>query len=137
MAGKRSVDETKKFKQRVIETYVDAMGDLGKIAKTLGIGLRTIYYWKEHDSDFADNLNEQESELTERAKAILYEMVIDKKNMTAIIFWLKNKTKEFADYKDIRVPGPIKIIHEFVGKTTKELEYFAEHGDWPKRTKSG
>lgn len=78
--------------------YKKHWGNISAACEEAGISRNTFYRWKEHDFDFIHALADIELEHIEMAKAKLKELAIIKGNMTALIFFLKNKAPdEFSD----------------------------------------
>jgi len=74
-----------------------------------GVGRSTYYRWRDEDKEFAKRANEalQEGNLliNDMAESQLLSAVRDK-NMTAIIFWLKNHHKTYANRLEISAVRP-------------------------------
>ncbi len=61
-----------------------------QIAKNMGIGTRTLYEWKERYPQISQTLKETKEIADRNVENALYEAAM-KGNITAQIFWLKNR----------------------------------------------
>ncbi len=128
-----------------LEGWARSLTDVD-IAKNIGITPKTLIEWKKKYPKFADALKngrevvdfQVENALLKRALGYeVTEYIIDngkkkavKKqippDVTAIIFWLKNrKYKEWRDKRDIDVKSDVKIENPFEKLTTEELKKLA------------
>lgn len=83
------------------------------VARFLGIGLRTIQDWKVDHPEFAEAMNHGKDRADAKVVGALYKNAVGG-NVTAQIFWLKNRRKE--DWRD-------KIDHEVAGKDGGPVQY--------------
>ncbi len=77
--------------------------------KKIGIGRATFYRWRKADEKFAEQidyaLNEGKSLINDMAESQLLSAIRDR-NLSAIIFWLKN---HHGDYKNkVEINGKLK-----------------------------
>ena len=61
-----------------------------QIARNMGIGVRTLYEWKDRYPQISQSLKETKEIADRNVENALYEQAL-KGNITAQIFWLKNR----------------------------------------------
>lgn len=72
-----------------------------QIATNLGINVKTLYEWQKKYKEFSNALKRGKEIVDREVENALYKEA-KKGNVTAIIFWLKNrKPKEWRDKQDI------------------------------------
>lgn len=78
-----------------------------------GISRATFYRWKKDDSDFAEAVDEALSNgvnlINDMAESQLISAIKDK-NMTAIIYWLKNRHRDYSPR--LQLSGSIDVNHK-------------------------
>jgi hypothetical protein len=89
-----AIREQKKIK--AVELWIQTLGHVTQICDALNISRTTFYSWMKKDQVFAEAIVNAESSITDDVKAALLEK-IQQRDLGAIIFWLKNKSSEFAD----------------------------------------
>lgn len=87
-----------------------------------GVGRATYYRWRKDDADFArccdDALQESVGLMNDLAESQLLSAIKDK-NMTAIIFWLKNRHKAYST--KVELSGSIKTELEVLTPEQEQL----------------
>ena len=89
-------------KDRVIELYKTTLGHITQVCDAANISRTTFYNWLEKDEKFAEAIVNAEASTTDEVKAALLAQ-IQTGNITAIIFWLKNKSAEFKQDRGANV----------------------------------
>ena len=88
----------------------------------VGVGRATYYRWRKDDADFArccdDALQESVGLMNDLAESQLLSAIKDK-NMTAIIFWLKNRHKAYST--KVELSGSIKTELEVLTPEQEQL----------------
>lgn len=85
--------------------------------KKAGISKATYYRWYNEDSEFAEQANKTKSEGTDNINDLAQSKLVERineANLTAIIYWLKNKHPDFMDKKH--------IINEIKKADTSDLD---------------
>ena len=77
--------------KRFIEVYFENNGNISKTCEDIGISRSTYYNWIKEE-DFKEQLNLIEDIKVDYVETKLFDL-IDKGNVTAIIFYLNNKGK--------------------------------------------
>ncbi len=97
-----------KIQKRFIDVFVNNNGNISKTCKELGISRGTYYNWIK-ENDFKDSIKEIDEINIDFVESKLFEL-IDKGNITAVIYYLNNKGKkrgynnEGADVKNFEPP---------------------------------
>ena len=113
MAVSNKTNENKKSFLALLEKN---MGNVTEAAKKAKISRWTHYNWYKEDKEYKKNVDEIQESLIDRVESQLYSL-IDKGNVTAVIFFLKTKGKS-RGYEEKTV-----IEH----KETKNIpEYFKQ-----------
>lgn len=88
----------------------------------VGIGRATYYRWRKNDLVFAEAVDEASTEgrhlINDMAESQLIAAIKDR-NLTAIIFWLKNHHKSYANR--LELSGKIKTENEQLNPEQEEL----------------
>lgn len=83
------------------------------VCKKVGIARSSFYRWRKDDKDFAQAVDEAltkgKSLINDMAESQLISAIKDK-NMTAIIFWLKNNHRNYKN--KVEVSGELKTNQE-------------------------
>lgn len=91
-----------------------------QIAYNMGISRETLNQWCNKYPDIADTLKRSKEVVDRQVENALFKNAMDG-NITAQIFWLKNrKPKEWRDKRDVQVEG--EVNNPFKGLTTEELK---------------
>ena len=119
--NKARAAKTKKNKAAFLVNYVKSSGIVTKTAKATGVSARQFYEWVEMDEQFRLDVLKADKVVIGHYKDKLLECA-DDKNITAIIFYLKNKSPEFKE----------KVYHgldeESFAKTYKLIKDMYEKG---------
>jgi hypothetical protein len=81
-------------KVKAIELWKETKGHISNICRAIGIERKTFYTWLKKDPDFATALLDSEAELNDDIREALIQKCADG-DMTAIIFYLKNRHPDF------------------------------------------
>ena len=80
-----------------------------QIATNLGINVKTLYEWQKKHREFSNALKKGKEIVDREVENALFKEA-KKGNVTAIIFWLKNrKPKEWRDKQDMEHRGELAI----------------------------
>lgn len=104
-------DKTKKYKLIFLDKYVKT-GNITASCEAGNIGRRTFYNWMESDAKFKQEFEDAEDSLIDFAEGKLLKL-IDEKNPTACIFFLKTKGKErgYIEPTYMNIQGSMKHSH--------------------------
>lgn len=101
---------TEQNKKQAVELWRDTRGHISDLCRTIGISRMTFYRWLDEDEKFAESIADAEAELNDDMRNALIQKGADG-DMTAIIFYLKNKHPDFKqqpttaiqinNYKDV------------------------------------
>jgi hypothetical protein len=83
-------------KKLFLENYKELKGNVPLICKSCGIDTSTFYNWLSKDTNLANKIMELERDISEDIKGILVNKAYEK-DLTAVIFYLKNKHPEFRE----------------------------------------
>ena len=99
-----------------------------QIANNMGISRSTLNEWKKKYSDISDALKRGKEVVDIEVENALYKAAIEG-NITAIIFWLKNrKPEKWRDKQQVEMSGEVKRTNPFEGLTTNELKKLVGDG---------
>lgn len=80
------------------------------IAANIGIDVRTLYRWKKKDSRISQSLKKGKEIADYAVENALYKSAIEG-NVTAQIFWLKNrKPQQWRDKQNMELSGEGKVV---------------------------
>lgn len=97
-------------KAKFVELWRETKGHISNCCRALGMRRETFYSWLNKDSEFARLLVEAEGELNDDVRDALVQKITDG-DMTAIIFYLKNRHPDFKEKKgDTFVDQKILVI---------------------------
>ena len=78
-----------------------------EMAEVVGITKTTLQNWKKAHPDFFDSLKDWKDEVDHAVERSLYENACNG-NVTAQIFWLKNRKRaEWRDRQDVKLSGEV------------------------------
>lgn len=80
-----------------------------QIAQKMGIAVSTLYDWKNKYSEFSETLKKGKEVVDIEVENALYKLAIDG-NITAIIFWLKNRKPDKWRDKPTDAGSPLEQI---------------------------
>ena len=86
-------NQTTLKKQRFVEEFFNKAGNISELCKAVGIHRSTYYEWMNKDERFNAKINAEREGLIDFAESKLIKL-IDEKNVTAIIFFLKTRAKD-------------------------------------------
>ncbi len=99
-----------------------------QIANNMGISRSTLSEWKRKFPDISDALKKSKAVVDIEVENALYQAALDG-NMTAIIFWLKNrKPEKWRDRQQVEMSGEVGRGNPFEGLTTEELKKLTGDG---------
>lgn len=81
-------------KNKFVELYRQTMGHISDTCRTIGISRKTYYNWLDNDKEFVKDIMEAEMELNDDIRDVLVKKA-GEGDMTAVIFYLKNRHPEF------------------------------------------
>ena len=99
-----------------------------QIADNMGVSRSTLNEWKKKYPDISDTLKRGKEVVDIEVENALYRAALDG-NITAIIFWLKNRQpQKWRDKQQVKMSGELKHINPFEGLTTNELKKLVGDG---------
>jgi hypothetical protein len=110
----------RKLTERTQEKFLTAMAvgaDVALACKTIGVSVAAIYKLRDRSPDFKAQMDEARAIADQRVVRSLYEAATKLKNVTAMIFWLKNRQpNEWRDRHDYELSGgSVGITFRFPG----------------------
>lgn len=106
---------------------MDGLSD-AQIARNIGIGRTTFYKWKNEHTEFANALILSKEVADREIENALYKAA-KKGNITAQIFWLKNRKPD--EWRDKREPDLSSDLLAKVDEVTVKIREAAENGRDP------
>ena len=103
--------KTIKNKSLFFERY-SVTGNISECCRQCNIGRQTFYEWMKNDVQFKQDFEDAEDSLIDFAEGKLLNL-IDERNPTAIIFFLKTKGKErgYIEPSYLNIEGKLKHAH--------------------------
>jgi hypothetical protein len=99
-----------------------------QIAHNMGVNVRTLYEYKNKYPQISQSLKKGKEVVDYEVENALYRAALDG-NITAIIFWLKNRQpQKWRDKQQVEMSGELKHINPFEGLTTNELKKLVGDG---------
>lgn len=99
-----------------------------QIADNMGVSRSTLNEWKKKYPDISDTLKRGKEVVDIEVENALYRAALDG-NITAIIFWLKNRQpQKWRDKQQVEMSGELKHTNPFEGLTTNELKKLVGDG---------
>ena len=96
-------------KSAFLQRFFKATGNVSHICREVGISRQTFYGWVDNDADFKDAIEAEKEGLIDFAESKLFNLINDK-NPTAIIFFLKTKAKHrgYVERQEHQHSGELK-----------------------------
>jgi hypothetical protein len=98
-------------KKKFIEAYEKTNGNITDSASIAGIARATYYNWLEKDDGFAMRILDSEADLNDEIRQVLISKAADG-DMTAVIFYLKNRHPDFKQQPNILIQQNFSKILE-------------------------
>lgn len=95
-------------KKNFLELYRETRGFISDVTRAVGVSRQTYYDWLDSDKDFARAIAECEAEVNDEMRDALIRKGGDG-DMTAIIFWLKNRHPDFKQGNQTNVAVQINF----------------------------
>jgi transposase len=93
-----------------------------QIAANMGISKVTFYEWRNKFPNFANLIKEDKDYADTQVENALYKQALEG-NVTAAIFWLKNRRrKDWKDKQDVEVSGEVGIVDAMIRKANERKE---------------
>jgi transposase len=93
-----------------------------QIAANMGISKVTFYEWRNKFPNFANLIKEDKDYADTQVENALYKQALDV-NVTAAIFWLKNRRRNnWKDKQDVEVSGEVGIVDAMIRKANERKE---------------
>jgi transposase len=93
-----------------------------QIAANMGISKVTFYEWRNKFPNFANLIKEDKDYADTQVENALYKQALDG-NVTAAIFWLKNRRRNnWKDKQDVEVSGEVGIVDAMIRKANERKE---------------
>ena len=105
-------------KEQCINLFFSKTGNISELCKAMGIHRSTFYEWINTDKDFKEKIEAEKESLIDFAESKLFNLM-NEKNITAIIFFLKSKGKERGYWEKHSFEGAIPtytISEDFLPK---------------------
>jgi ACT domain-containing protein len=96
-------------KRMMISALEKTLGVVTSACKIVGIARSTHYNWYDNDRDYRDAVDDISNIALDFAESKLHEMIQDK-DTTATIFYLKTKGKNVAILKETRLTTTAKSV---------------------------
>ena len=96
-------------KNKFIEAYKSTNGNITDSAQITGISRTTYYNWLEEDSNFALQIMDSEANLNDEIRQVLISKAAEG-DMTAVIFYLKNRHPDFKQQSSPQVAVQVNNI---------------------------
>ena len=124
---KKEQERTTKAKVAFLERFFKATGNIKFICEQIGIDRSTFYNWVDNDPDFKAAIDAEREGLIDFTESKLFNLINDK-NPTAIIFFLKTKAKHrgYVERQEHDHAGKIETGGEFVFRV---VDHEKEEGD--------
>jgi len=112
---KKERDKTKRLKALFLERYFKFTGNVSELCRQLKIDRGTYYLWMKKDKEFNQAIKDEQEGLIDFVESKLFNL-INGKNPTAIIFFLKTKGKSrgYVERVEQQIQGdefhPLKVI---------------------------
>lgn len=110
-----STNQTTLKKQKFVELFFTKVGNISELCKSVGIHRSTYYVWMQEDEKFKAKIEAEMEGLIDFAESKLFNLMNDK-NVTAIIFFLKTRAKSRGYIEKVEqvISGdefkPLKVI---------------------------
>lgn len=111
-------------KEKFIDAYKKTNGHITDSASVAGIDRGTYYNWLDSDKEFAMQILDAEADLNDEIRQVLISKAADG-DMTAVIFYLKNRHPDFKQQTGIYIKGD-KMEMAFIDRDGKEITGTAE-----------
>lgn len=96
-------------KKEFLDWYRETRGHISNSARAIGVSRQTYYDWLDNDPQFAKAVVEAEAELNDEIRDVLVSKA-GEGDMTAVIFYLKNRHPDFKQQsQQINISGE-KVI---------------------------
>jgi transposase len=93
-----------------------------QIAANMGISKVTFYEWRNKFPNFANLIKEDKDYADTQVENALYKQALEG-NVTAAIFWLKNRRRNnWKDKQDVEVSGEVGIVDAMIRKANERKE---------------
>ena len=114
-------NQTALKKRKFIELFFTKTGNISELCKAVGIARCTYYDWIEKDEDFKNRILAEQEGLIDFAESKLLQL-INEKNPTAIIFFLKTKGKHrgYVEKQEFEHSGEFQPLKVIVSKNGNE-----------------
>lgn len=97
-----------------------------QLAHNMGITPSTLYEWKKKYPEISESLKKGKEVADIEVENALHEMAVSG-NVTAIIFWLKNRLPEkWRDKRDVNLGGEVKTSSPYDELSVDELRALAK-----------
>lgn len=92
-SGGRTTQATALAKKNFLEALSKTLGIVTHACRLSGVGVRTVYDWKDSDPEFVQAMNDVTNEVKDFAESNLLKQ-IGKGNVSATIFYLKTQCRD-------------------------------------------
>lgn len=104
-----AIDRLDGLKKTVMQAYRELRGNVTLSCQTVGVGRATWYLWLQTDENFKAAKEEAEAELNDEIRDVLVTKA-GEADMTAVIFYLKNRHPEFKQNNIINVGVQVNAV---------------------------
>lgn len=106
-------------KRSVVAAYREH-GTIYHAAQVARVSRKTVYNWMEHDTAFAQAMNDSKEDCSDKVESSVYKKAIAGSTLDAI-FYLKAKRPEFRDRVAVDVKAVENDIKSVLGELTARL----------------
>lgn len=87
-------------KDKLVRSYKDTDGNISAACKITSVSRDTYYRWLEEDEKFAMQIFDAEAGLNDEMRQELINQAKHRKNIAAVIFYLKSRHPDFKEIKE-------------------------------------
>jgi len=81
--------QTQQLKKDFLTAFQESLGNVSHACDAIGVARSTYYDWLKSDPDFKKLDDEARQRTVDTVESVLYDLIVNEKNPTATIFFLK------------------------------------------------
>jgi len=81
--------QTQQLKKDFLSAFQESLGNVSHACDAIGVARSTYYDWLKSDPDFKKLDDEARQRTVDTVESVLYDLIVNEKNPTATIFFLK------------------------------------------------